>query len=83
MADLIERSAAIEALIKTPGVGNRALDKVRQLPAVDAVPVVRCEDCKWRNHDDWSCNFWEGVRIPQAYCSHGERREGDGDGGGA
>ena len=53
-------------------------------PTVDAVEVVRCEDCKW-----WKTNYmWNGserkvcviepyepVRNKSDYCSKGERRE--------
>lgn len=44
----IDRQAAIDALKPCAGVGNRALDKLRALPTVDAVEVVRCKDCKHR-----------------------------------
>ena len=53
-------------------------------PAIDAVPVVRCRDCKW-----WKTNYsWNGkehkvcviepyepVRKPDDYCSMGERKD--------
>ena len=54
-------------------------------PPVDAVPVVRCRDCK---HYEWTAN-----RVPEEqtwwcykhnaemgnndYCSYGERKDGD------
>lgn len=55
-------------------------------PTVDAVPVVRCKDCKW-----WKTNYsWNGkehkvcviepyepVRKPEDYCSRGERKDDD------
>lgn len=48
MDDLISRSAAIEALTDAmcmTGHQSRAIDAVRFLPTVEAVPVVRCKDC--------------------------------------
>ena len=33
MDDLISRQQAIDALIRVPGIGNRALDKIRELPS--------------------------------------------------
>ena len=54
MSDLIDRRAAIEALKPCAGVGNRALDRLRALPTVDAVEVVRCKDCKHRPVMVWS-----------------------------
>lgn len=45
---------------------------------VDAVPVVRCKDCKWHNTTEHEkCvaydAFW--VTDPNDYCAWGERRE--------
>ncbi len=46
---------------------------LNDMPTVDAVPVVRCKDCKYfktllcqneDNHDDW-------------FCADGERKDGD------
>ena len=49
------------------------LDK---FPTIDAVPVVRCRECK---HYDgkWMCKI-SGVpsRKPNDFCSYGERKEG-------
>ena len=48
---------------------------IKNAPTVDAVPVVRCRDCKYfktrlceneDNHDDW-------------FCADGERKDGDGN----
>lgn len=49
------------------------------LPTVDAVPVVRCKECKWAG-GDFVC--YRGVMVqhkPEDFCSYGERRGGDGD----
>ena len=49
---------------------------VDEQPTVDAVPVVRCKNCKYfktrlceneDNHDDW-------------FCADGERKDGDDNG---
>ena len=62
------------------------------MPTIDAVPVVRCKDCKhWLNEDgldDHVCLkiYSDGVvsayawqhREPDDFCSYGERKE-DGD----
>ncbi len=47
---------------------------------VDAVPVVRCKDCKWAG-GDFVC--YRGVMVqhkPEDFCSYGERRGGGEDG---
>ena len=47
---------------------------------VDAVPVVRCKDCKWLydEMDDYFCRSHRGlVRICEnSFCSYGERKDG-------
>ena len=50
-------------------------------PTVDAVPVVRCRDCKHfkRNlENDTYCSSVNGLTDPQEddFCSYGERKEG-------
>lgn len=59
----------------------RLLDEA---PTVDAVPVVRCKDCKHRGTD--CCNFHiKGEpadeellqKLDNDFCSYGERRTGD------
>ena len=57
-------------------------------PTVDAVPVVRCKDCKWfadNNDGDWfGCWLFQTIQIipedapkPDDYCSYGERKDYD------
>ncbi len=64
--------------------------KVEDAPTVDAVPVVRCKDCKWfadNNDGEWyGCqmfhvvlNIPEDAPKPNDFCSYGERKDG-GDG---
>lgn len=49
---------------------------VATAPAVDAVVVTRCKDCKhYRQPSD--CGLFEGLveSSPEAFCSYGEPRE--------
>ena len=46
------------------------LDK---FPTIDAVPVVRCKDCKHRFEDSW-CEYVDD--DDNFYCARGERKEG-------
>lgn len=54
-----------------------------EAPTIDAVPVVRCKDCKhWKgipssNFLEW-CNYRVMKTMAEFYCATGERRE---DGG--
>lgn len=46
------------------------------LPTVDAVPVVRCKECKWAG-GDFVC--YRGVMVQhksEDFCSYGERKDG-------
>lgn len=52
---------------------------------VDAVPVVRCRECKWWQEDDdiGHCDNPDGLdnyAKPDDFCSYGERKDGDGNG---
>lgn len=45
-------------------------------PTVDAVPVIRCKDCKWYEFDrKMHCGLPHGVRSKDDYCSDAERKE--------
>ena len=49
--------------------------------AIDAVPVVRCRECKWWQEDDdvGHCDNPDGLdnyAKPDDFCSYGERKEG-------
>nr|DAL91089.1 MAG TPA: baseplate protein [Caudoviricetes sp.] len=60
----------------TGAVMQRMFDS---LPTIDAVPVVRCRECKhWLPRQGYSgCHHRRGLWEPQEddYCSHGEREE--------
>jgi hypothetical protein len=52
-------------------------------PVVDAVPVVRCKDCKHSEYwyrDKCRCSLWSEIGIDvfeDGFCSYGERRDDD------
>ena len=51
-------------------------EDIDNAPTVDAVPVVRCKDC--RKFKTYSCRM-----VASGYddfCSYGERKDGDGNG---
>lgn len=95
---LTDADALIAALevdpIECPGCPEpeflpEIIELLREAPTIDAVPVVRCRDCKW---SDWytgfdgkvycACMYTQisGLREMD-YCSRGERdcKEGDGE----
>ena len=78
--DLISREALLEA-IRTdvaPLTLSMVFQHIYSAPAVDAVEVVRCKDCKNKG----MCAHHNGRYIGQFdeddFCSYGERRENNG-----
>ena len=70
---------------------NGLIRLLEKFPTVDAVPVVRCKDCKWfadNNDGEWfGCWLFQTIQIipedapkPEDFCSYGEPKM---DGGGA
>ena len=89
---LIDAYSAKEAIEYTlvgdaASMAERVIDRQ---PTVDAVPVVRCKDCKRcfkhttkRNRQKmWICirNEVDVCVRPDDFCSYGERKGGDGNG---
>ena len=88
--DLIWRGDALKLMGFWGGHGIAALSKVRQIPAVDAVEVVRCRECKHgipeensikcvacADYDEKS-GEWLGFcswNEPDWFCKDGQRRE--------
>jgi hypothetical protein len=67
--DAAERSAMLEFL--------------RNCSTIDAVPVVRCKDCRAMytvGHGYRWCKVWERMLLmgEDGFCSYGERKDGEG-----
>lgn len=61
------------------------VDMVKAAPAVDAVEVVRCRECKHWNEDALACDTLPWVNssehanwYAEDFCSYGVRRANDG-----
>lgn len=52
------------------------LDLVDSIHTVDAVPVVRCRDCKYRDGTPGQPNILCAQMHEDDFCSYGERKEG-------
>lgn len=54
---------------------QNAVDILKSTPTVDAVPVVRCGECrhKYLEHDVWTCRFGLLIPSPDGFCSYGEK----------
>ena len=93
--DLISRSA-LKKTFEDAELGEHSLIEsvlaagvyagIDNAPAIDAVPVVRCKDCKNRG-TSYDCPFrqlvfteaegyhYEDVTLDDSFCSFGERKE--------
>ena len=85
MSDLISREEAIESIRRHGSLPEFAEFLLKRIPAVDAVPVVKCFDCQYRNKVE--CPAYRklidtGEILPPPYvhfCSYGERKGGEPD----
>ena len=91
MSDLISRAALLAEYDRVHvGAAGGARKLIAEAPAVDAVEVVRCKDCKHCAIDKYvkrpfcilngevrpNGHIWFGVGVTEEhYCSYGERRE--------
>ena len=89
---LIDGDALLEAMKKRKEYVGRLSDPVclvGDAPTVDAVPVVRCKDCKYAHMTyDGECKYCQldidrgytdaAYRDGDWFCADGERREEDG-----
>lgn len=79
MAEYINKEAVLHAMkmeIRPP------FAVVRDFPAADVVPVVRCRDCKKSHYDDeygnrWCERNWGCVLVKDNdFCSYGAKMDG-------
>lgn len=65
---------------------NDIREMIDMMPTADAVPVVRCKDCKhmgdvylvslpWLEQKEHRCRLWEHPTTPDDYCSRAERKD--------
>lgn len=83
---LIDANALIKEANEDGAYGYVDAFQIANAPTVDAVEVVRCRECRYRfknnGHDKSGCpiidaNIW---MDDDDFCSHGERKEGAGNG---
>lgn len=60
-----------------------ALSLINDAPTIDAVPIVRCKDCKFSEYwyrDRRRCFLWveDGISVfDDGFCNYAERKEDD------
>ena len=84
--DTISRQTAIDEFYQYPNINWTTLDvmeKIDKVPSIDAVPVIRCKDCKHAHMTyDGDCKYCD-VWFPDEaeyldgdyYCASAERKE--------
>ena len=89
--DVMEKSSSKKRLIdyyylaekiECPGEPLVYWHDIEAAPTVDAVPVVRCRECKHCDPENYHCDHPMSTaaplsRKPDDFCSYGERKEGD------
>ena len=67
------------------------LEKLDAAPTIDAMPVVRCKDCKYHHWEQEPCHgkivyycelpHMRDVEVfKEFFCYYGKRKDGDGNG---
>ena len=60
---------------------NYATLILREAPTINAVPVVRCRDCKHMTIQSNArfCTVWNGINgmRDDGFCNYGERKDGE------
>ena len=56
---------------------NCAIEILEKAPTIDAVPVIRCKNCKYYNLQALACTHdnFNGTIGMDGFCSYGERKE--------
>ena len=82
LIDADELIAVCEILINTSTNGylfEQAKWLAQDAPTIDAVPVVRCKDCKWWTKQEASlqgrCDAYGMYPTGAWYCARGERKD--------
>lgn len=84
LAELLKREAEHHEsdglLERSYGVLDAYMD-ILSAPTIDAVPVIRCKDCKYSEHwyrDKRRCFLWHETGIDvfeDGYCNYAERKD--------
>ena len=77
---LIDADALMEKANYDGVYGYVDAKQISEAPTVDAVPVVRCLECKHCDPENCHCDHPMGTaaplrRKPDDFCSYGERKE--------
>lgn len=88
---LIDADALIEEALTEGAYGYVDAKQIADAPTIDAVPVVRCKDCKYHYWEQEPCHgntvhycklpHMRGVEVfKEFFCYYGKRKDGDSNG---
>lgn len=88
---LTDADALIEETLTEGAYGYVDAKQIADAPTIDAVPVVRCKDCKYHYWEQEPCHgktvhycklpHMRGVEVfKEFFCYYGKRKDGDGNG---
>lgn len=81
--EIIERvtNEAVEKKQPKYLIQLRIIAEISGLPTIEAEPVVRCKDCKYRQDSDFcGGRGWPAQLVPDdGYCDRGARMDGESD----
>ena len=88
---LIDADALIKEACAEGAYGYVDAKQIADAPTVDAVPVVRCKDCKYHHWEQEPCHgkiehycelpHMRGVEVfKEFFCYYGKQKDGDGNG---
>ena len=77
---LIDADALMDEANSDGAYGYVDAKQISDAPTVDAVPVVRCKDCKYHEDEEigmvYCPNALGGWVAENWFCAEGERKEG-------
>ena len=73
---------ALVSMEATRKKGCAYIEDINNAPIIDAVPIVRCKNCKHRyitgsTTHYYVCDFMDAEYNDNGYCHHGERKDDD------
>ena len=70
MAEYIDRKAALEATTYCYDPLDKLWRRIRAIPAADVVKIIRCKDCKYKDHDGFCTGrgYPEQLVPDHGYC---------------
>lgn len=70
--EYILKQDVINELIRTAGIGKRAIDRIQDLPAADVNKIIKCKDCDYYAFGE--CMYHRYMQ-PDDFCSWADQKK--------